>query len=117
MKAWSAAVLAEVVTWSSVSSRSFFGLTALYRKTQIFALLPRTRAIESPTSLAFKFENPSSSIRRALISHPRINTTHLQTGSWFTLELSSDADLNEALRWLDRAYQAAASSRKTRYFR
>ena len=112
MKAWSAALLAEVVAWPSVSARSFFGFTALYRKKQIFALLPRTRAIESANGLAFKFENPSPGIQRALTSDPRINTTHMQTGSWFTLELSSGSDLHDALRWLDRAYRAGASSRK-----
>jgi hypothetical protein len=43
-----------------VSTRAFFGFTALYRKERIFALLPRTRAMETANSLAFKLETKTA---------------------------------------------------------
>src|SRR5437868_8945399 len=62
MKAWSAALAAEVGDWPEVSVRSFFGFTALYLGDRIFAALPRTRGIESANSLAFKLEIQGSTV-------------------------------------------------------
>jgi hypothetical protein len=56
MKAWSGALAAEVAGWPQVTTRAFFGFTALYRRDRIFALLPRTRAMATPNSLAFKLD-------------------------------------------------------------
>jgi hypothetical protein len=114
MKAWSAALADEVLTWPYVSSKSFFGFTAVSRKRTMFALLPRTRGMESANSLAVKFENPTASLRTRLLKDSRIGKAHLATGRWFTFEISSDRDLNEALRWLQRAYQAAGNKKKTK---
>src|SRR5205807_208533 len=107
MKAWSAALGAEVTEWPQVCTRIFFGFTALYRRDKIFAVLPRTRAMETPNSLAFKFESPTAQLRARLQRDARIGTTTMQKACWFTLELSSDADLHHALDWLGRAYEAA----------
>jgi predicted DNA-binding protein (MmcQ/YjbR family) len=112
MKAWSAALLAEVQQWPHVAARSFFGFTALYRKDKMFAALPRTRAIESSTSMVFKIENPSSSIRSRLQADSRMGSMNLQKARWFTFSLSSDSDLHDALDWLMRAYEAASKSKK-----
>jgi hypothetical protein len=54
VKAWSAALAAEVDGWPQLSARSFFGFTALYRKDKMFAALPRTRAMGTSNSLVFK---------------------------------------------------------------
>jgi predicted DNA-binding protein (MmcQ/YjbR family) len=107
MKAWSAALGAEVTGWPQVTMRVFFGFTALYRRDKIFAVLPRTRAMETPNSLAFKFESPSSQIRARLEREARIGTTSMQKARWFTFELSTDADLHDTLDWLEQAYEAA----------
>jgi hypothetical protein len=45
---------------------------------------------------------------------PRIGSTQMQKSRWFTFELSSDADLHDALNWLNRAYDAAGKSNKSR---
>jgi hypothetical protein len=58
MKAWSAALETEIGGWPRVQSHSFFGFTALYRGDRIFALLPRTRGMETANALAFKLESP-----------------------------------------------------------
>jgi len=54
MKAWAAALAGEVATWPQVHSRAFFGFTAIYREDRLFALLPRTHALEPSNSIAFQ---------------------------------------------------------------
>ena len=106
MKAWSAARASEVSDWPQVVTRIFFGLTALYRKDKIFGVLPRTRGMETPNSLGFKLVSPARSVRARLEKDPRVGSTQMQKARWFTFELSSDADLHDALDWLGRAYEA-----------
>jgi|SRR5271167_3644041 len=114
MKAWSAALVDEVCGWPQVATRSFFGFTALYRKDKIFAILPRTRGMETANSLAFKLEAPTQALRASLEKDQRIGSTQMQKARWFTFELSSDADLHQALDWLGRAYKAAGKNKKSR---
>ena len=112
MKAWSAALGAEVTEWPRVTTRILFGFTALYRRDKIFAVLPRTRAMETPNSLAFKFDPVTGQLRARLERDERVGTTTMQAARWFTFELSTDADLHDALDWLGRAYEAAGRRKK-----
>jgi hypothetical protein len=114
MKAWSAALEAEVGDWPHASTRSFFGFTALYRKDKIFAALPRTRGWDSANSLAFKLEAPAAGDRARIERDARIGDTLGKNGRWFTFELSTDADLHDAIDWLERAYEAAGKRKKSR---
>jgi hypothetical protein len=117
MKAWSAALADEVGSWPKVairSFRSFFGFAALYRKDMIFALLPRTRGMGTANSLAFKLDPLTSTVRARLGKDPRIRSTQMGKARWFAVELSSDADLHDALDWLGRAYEAVGKSKKSR---
>ena len=107
MKAWSAALAAEVTTWPEVTTRPMFGFTALYRRDKIFAALPRTRGMESPNALAFKLESAAPKILTRAQRDPRIQTTNMQKTRWWVYELASDADLRPALEWLDQSYKAA----------
>jgi hypothetical protein len=113
MKAWSAALGSEVAGWPQVSTRSFFGFTALYRKDRIFALLPRTRGMETANSLAFKLDVATGAVRARLGKDPRTTSTQMGKKGWLRFELSSDADLRGALDWLGRAYEAAGKSKKS----
>lgn len=110
MKAWSAALAGEIADWPQVELRSFFGFTALYRSNLIFAALPRTRAMGTSNSLAFKLESAGPKIQARLEKDPRMGFTLIQRKNWYTFELSSDADLHDALDWLALAYEAARSS-------
>lgn len=112
MKAWSAALVAEGESWPLVTTRAFFGFTALYRRDKIFALLPHTRAMQSPNALAFKLESPSARMNALLRRDPRIGSTQMQKARWFTFEMSCDTDLRAAIEWLDRAYREVSTSRK-----
>ena len=40
-------------------------------------------------------------------NEPRIDTSKLRTAKWFVFELSSGADLHDALWWLNQAYEHA----------
>lgn len=107
MKAWSAALATEVGDWPQVTARAFFGFTALYRRDRILALLPRTRAMETPNSLAFKFESPPSRTIEQMQRDPRVGTAPMQKARWFTFELASAADLRDAPHWIGQAHKAA----------
>jgi len=84
-----------------------FGFTALQRGKRIFAILPRTRGMGSPSSLAFKLENAGPRLLRRLREEPHISTTVMRASRWFVFELAAGLDLNEALDWRSRAYEAA----------
>ncbi len=114
MKIWSAALADEVASWPQIATRSFFGFTALYRKDKIFAVLPRTRGMQTANSLAFKLEAVSRSVRARLENDSRAGSTQMQKVRWFTFELSSDSDLHDALDWLGRSYEAAGKAKKSR---
>jgi hypothetical protein len=85
-----------------------FGLTAWYRQGRIFAVLPKTRGIDSPNSLAFKLPSATPRLLACLAKDPRIGSRQMQTTRWFTFELGCDADHHDAMEWLGRAYEAAA---------
>jgi TfoX/Sxy family transcriptional regulator of competence genes len=116
MRAWAAAVAAEVCGWHDVTARSFFGFTALYRKQKIFALLPRTRNVDVANSLALKLGERTSNSFTPIQRDSRVHawSSENQKARWFTFELSSDTDLHDALRWLEEAYKAAAKHRKSK---
>ena len=107
MKAWSAALTVEIAGWAEVKTRAFFGFSAFYRGERIFALLPRTRAMGTPDSIAFKLESPTTRVRKLLEADPRIGSTEMQAARWHTFALAEDAHLRDALEWLGQAYEAA----------
>ena len=107
MKAWAAALVVETATWPQVQSRVFFGFTALYRGDKIFALLPRSRALEPPNSIAFKLESAGPRIVARARRDSRIGHTEMQKTRWFTFALSAEGDLRDVLEGLLRAYEAA----------
>jgi hypothetical protein len=114
MKAWSAALAAEFRDWPQVTQKSFFGFTALYRGKRMFGLLPRTRSIFQGNSIAFRFERVSRDMRALIEKDPRLAAFDKAKTRWFTFQLTSDRDLHEAVDWLSKAFDAAATSKKTR---
>ena len=113
MKAWSAALAREVGGWPQVTTRPFFGCAALYRKDRMFALLPRTRGMETPDTLAFRLDSPTSRIRARLQKDPRIGSAQIQEARWFSFAPSSGADLHDALGWLAMAYEVTGKVKKS----
>jgi TfoX/Sxy family transcriptional regulator of competence genes len=108
MKAWSAALIAEVATWPNVTTRPMFGFTSLYRKSRIFAALPKTRGMESPHAFGFKLDSLSRRFVRRLRCEPRVRTIEdFSKTRWLTFEMNSADDFSSALEWLNWAYEAA----------
>jgi predicted DNA-binding protein (MmcQ/YjbR family) len=107
MKAWSAALTTELATLHEISTRSMFGLTAIYRGDRIFAALPSTRGMNTANSFGFKLETPASRVLTRLQRDARISASEMAKARWFTFEITSDADLRAALDWLNQAYEAA----------
>jgi hypothetical protein len=114
MRAWSAALEAEIGDWPQVTPRSSFGFTALYRRDIFFAALPRTRAMGTANSLMFKLVDASAALRARIEMDPRIGAMQMQKARWFTFEISSNSDLHDAIDWLGRAYDAAGKIDKGR---
>jgi hypothetical protein len=114
VKAWSAALVAETADWPQVKARSFFGFTGLYRNDFMFAVLPRTRSMETPDAIAFRLDAPAASLRARLSADARITSAEIKEARWFAFTLSHDAELHDALDWLGRAYDAAAQMHKAK---
>lgn len=112
MKAWCSALAEEVSGWPGVDARSFFGFTALYRRAYMFGALPRTRGWGTGNCLAFKIEDPTPRLRTRLKKDARIGSIQMKESPWSTFEMCSDADLHDALDWLESAYDAAGKVRK-----
>ena len=113
MKAWATALAAETADWPHLSQRSFFGFTALYRGERIFAMLPRSKNLESANTIAFKIETLPNNLRNRLASDLRIGSMQQENSRWHTFLLSSNTDLHDALDWLGHAYRAAQKVKKS----
>lgn len=108
MLQWSSMLEHELRSWPRVISRPMFGLLGFYRRDEIFAALPRTRALSSPSAIIFKLDNFSPALLRRARKDPRFNFERQAAPvRWHSFELHSADDLRDALWWLNRAYQAA----------
>jgi len=83
-----------------------FGMHAFYRKANIFAVLPHTRALDEPNSVGFRLPNSSPRILSRLRGDERI-TGHRPGTKWISFHLNSEADLHDALQWFELAYRQA----------
>lgn len=111
MQAWSSALAADFQDWPQVTQKSFFGFTALYRGKTMFGALPRTRSFQG-NSVAFRFDHANRAILDRIEKDPRIAAFDKDKKRWFLFELSSDADLHEALDYLTAAFKAARIPKK-----
>src|SRR5207248_1884641 len=113
MKQWSAMLEQELSGWPDVSSRPMFGFLSFYRKSAIFAALPHTRAPGTPNSFIFRFESMPAKLQERATKTPQIRVSDRSpSAKWYSFELNSEADLRDALWWLNQAYEAAGESAK-----
>ncbi|HEX7333128.1 MAG TPA: luciferase family protein [Pyrinomonadaceae bacterium] len=96
MQRWCALLGEEISAWPDVSAKPMFGLTAFYHGESIFAALPRTRAAGTARSIIIKLPG---------VSDRRLNPASGPGSGWVAFELESSNDINEALLWLERAYE------------
>ena len=97
MKPWSAAMAAELNGWPQITHKSLFGFTALCRGKSMFSMLPRTRSIFKSNAVAFRLESGNRATRALMDKDQRIVAFDKDKKRWLSLELSSDADLHDAL--------------------
>ena len=110
MKRWAALLAEELSSWPRVSERPMFGFRSFYRGNQIFAAVPRTRAIGSPNSVIFRMPNPTERMKRRMQHDARIRGPRMGA-KWIELELASADDINAALEWFGHAYEVAKRPR------
>ena len=99
MRQWSDLLLHEILGWPDVSSRPMFGTTAVYRGNDIFGVLPRTRAMDTPYSVSFKILSRNPSLKKRLAVDERILAS-TRDAKWISFELQSGDDLPDAIRCL-----------------
>jgi hypothetical protein len=87
-----------------------FGMTAFYRGPQIFAVLPKTRAFGTSNGVAFRFEEISNKLAEELKNDPRVLTNPIGK-KWITFEVKDAKDINAALEWMSRAFEARKPAR------
>jgi hypothetical protein len=107
MKQWSAMLSDELLGWPQVAARPMFGMLAFYRGRKIFAAVPRTRALGAANAVIFKLRAPSPRQEKELRADPRVRWNPMARSGWISFELEAGRDLNRALHWFTRAYQAA----------
>ncbi len=108
MKQWSAMLGKELTSWPGVASKPMFGFRGFYRKRVIFAALPVSRALHSPSAIIFKFKLMSPALLQRAKKDLRMDASTRAPGAgWFSFELNSSIDLRDALWWLNHAYEAA----------
>jgi hypothetical protein len=87
-KRFAALLEAEMMRWPDVRTGRMFGMVSVYRGSEIFAMLPASRALESPDCIMIK-----------ATATPTTATT-----KWEPIKLHSEADLTNALGLLEEAY-------------
>ena len=108
MKQLSALLGNELETWPKVKTRPMFGLRGFYRGNNIFAALPVTRAIKNPNSVIFRIQPMPPELLERARKETRIDLENaVPSVKWFAFELNSEADLRDALWWLNQAYEHA----------
>ncbi len=101
MREWSAMLESELASWPGVTLKPMFGLVVLYNCGELFAALPRTRALGSAQSVLYKLNDPRKT--------PRSEAKRGMTpgAGWERLEIISAADIRAALKIFNKAYLAA----------
>ena len=100
---------AELNSWPAITTKSMFGFVFFYRRKIVFAALPRTRGFDSPSSVVFKFNPLPPTLQQRALSDLRIDASmQPKSKGWFSFELDAEADLRDALFWLNHAYESAA---------
>jgi hypothetical protein len=108
MQHWSAMLEAEVESWPSVTCKRMFGFRFLYRRKSMFAALPHSRGLFTPSSILLKFNPMPAGLFQRAQKEPRLDGgTRMSGKGWFSFELLSDADVRDAIWWLNQAYEAA----------
>jgi hypothetical protein len=107
MRHWAAMLEAEVESWPGVASKRMFGFRFVYRRKTVFAALPYSRGLFTPSSIILKFSPMPPDLFQRAQQEPRLDaSTRVHGKGWFSFELACDDDLRDALWWLSQAYES-----------
>jgi hypothetical protein len=108
MKEWSAMLQQEIEKWPKVAAKPMFGMRCYYRGKNVFGALPVTRCIDNGNSFMFKIHPMPPVLLKKADDDDRVSaSTALKAMKWTLFEMSSEHDLNDALWWLNQAYEKA----------
>ena len=108
MKRWSALLGEELRKWPAVSSKQMFGMVGFHRGKKIFAALPATRSLFTPSSIIFRIKPMPPDLLEKVKQEPRFNLEGRNPGAmWGVFEIGSESDLSDALWWIGQAYEHA----------
>lgn len=108
MKQWSAMLAQELDQWPKVAAKPMFGMRCYYRGKKVFGALPVTRCIDNENSFMFKIHPMSPALLKKADGDDRVSASDgLRAMKWTLFEMRSERDLNDALWWLNRAYENA----------
>jgi len=111
-KRWGALLLDEVRDWPGVRVKPIFGMLGAWRGREMFAAVPRTRALGSSQSIIFKLKGSSPQVLARVREDERVSLRPEAKQMWARFELNSERDLHDALRWVEAAWKAAARRAK-----
>lgn len=97
----------ELATFPEITTRPMFGFTGFYRRGTIFAAIPRSRAIGSPSSLIFKLNAAPERVFARLKRDQRITPSEKGMTGWHSFEISAEQDIAAAQQWLAEAWRWA----------
>lgn len=83
-----------------------FGFRGVYRGKRIFAALPHSRGFGPDASILLKFKTMPSALSKQVESDTRLHANTPGKG-WISFTLNSDANLRDALLWLNHSYESA----------
>jgi len=108
MKEWSAMLGQEIEKWPKAAAKPMFGMRCYYRGKNVFGALPVTRCINNGNSFMFKIHPMAPALLKKADSDARVSSSEaLKTMKWTLFEMNSASDLNDALWWLQQAYEKA----------
>jgi len=108
MKEWSAMLQQEIEKWPKVAARPMFGMRCFYRGKNVFGALPVTRCIDNGNSFMFKIHPMPPALLKKADDDDRVSASApLKAMKWTLFEMNSARDLNDALWWLNQAYEKA----------
>ncbi|HZQ92972.1 MAG TPA: hypothetical protein VFA60_14355 [Terriglobales bacterium] len=115
MQRWSAMLAGEIASLPGVSERAMFGMRAFYRGAQIFAALPRTRGLRTANGFIFKLKGAPERVFQRVATDKRI-AMGVMGGKqqWAVFQMGSDADLHDAIEWLNQAWDVSGKEQGKR---
>jgi hypothetical protein len=112
MRHWSALLETELSAWPAIIARPMFGFRAYFRDKFMFAAIPRTRSFGHGNSLIVKFKPMPASLLDAAEEDTRLDTSRLSGNGWLTFDIKSEADLHDAIWWIQQAHDAAKGAKR-----